>query len=71
MTASTTDNPPEGYLDGIELIHVHENGRWVTRMGESYYDASNDSYPEFKEQTETEARGLMLEYLITNKLITI
>jgi hypothetical protein len=71
MTNSTPGNPPEGYLDGIELVHVHENGRWVTRVGESYYDANNEDYPEFKDQKEAEARGLMLEYLVKNNLLSV
>lgn len=66
ITASTPDNPPEGYLDGIELVHLHENGKWITKVGESYYDASAEEYPRFENKTEAEARGLMLAYLIEN-----
>lgn len=71
ITPNTPDNPPEGYLDGIEIVHIHENGKWISRVGESFYDASLEEYPSFEAGNEAEARGLMLEYLIKNELVQV
>jgi hypothetical protein len=74
VTPSTPDNPPEGYLDGIEVIHTHENEKWVSRFGEdTYFDhiPALDSLPVSRAKTEADARAKMLIYLIENKLITL
>lgn len=73
VTASTSDNPPEGDSDGIKINHYKIGKYWYSEIDSETYVDGFDFYElkPFRADTEANARAKMLIYFLENHLISV